>query len=75
MIARIVWILPAIFIAIGVIYALSGEPAAASLYLALALGMTLYGLGVRRGVAPMQWFGAAIAGFALVILLWLTFGR
>lgn len=71
--ASLTWILPALFLTVAVVYAASGRFAIASLYVALAAGVLLHAVGVDQDVAPMQWFGAGIAGFALVVLLWLAF--
>ncbi len=73
MISSLSWILPAAFLMIAVIYAVMGDVAVAALYVAVAAGMFLHALGFRQRVAPMQWFGAGIAMFALVVLLWRMF--
>jgi len=74
MLGRLTWILPAAFLALAVVYALWGHFAISALYVAVALGMTIHAMGVRQRVAPMQWFGAGIAMFALIVLLWMAFG-
>jgi uncharacterized membrane protein len=74
MLGRFTWILPAAFLALAVVYAVGGHHHISALYAVLGVGLALHALGVERGVGPMQWFGAAIAAFATVILLWLAFG-
>jgi hypothetical protein len=71
---RAPWLFPLVFLAIGAIYLVGGHMTLAALYVALASGMGLYGLGVQSGNSVMRWFGAAISGFVIVILLWLAFG-
>lgn len=67
------WLIPALFLTVAVVYAASGRYPVAGLYVALAAGLALHALGVQQDVGPMQWFGAGIAGFSLVVLLWLAF--
>jgi hypothetical protein len=74
MLGRLTWVLPAAFVAIAVVYAVVGQFAISSLYFAVALGLALHAMGVRQSVAPLQWFGAAIAAFAVVVLLWVVLG-
>lgn len=69
------WILPLIFVVIAVVYGMGGQVVVAGLYLSLAAGLGLHAYGTLRGLGPMRWTGAAIAGFVLVILLWLAFAR
>lgn len=72
MLGRLTWILPAAFLAIAVVYAVTGQFTVSSLYFAVALGLALHAMGVRDSVAPLQWFGAAIAAFAVVVLFWMV---
>jgi hypothetical protein len=74
MLGRLTWVLPAAFVAIAVVYAVVGQFAISSLYFGVALGLALHAMGVRQSVAPLQWFGAAIAAFAVVVLLWVVLG-
>ncbi|MEM1043395.1 MAG: hypothetical protein AAGI91_12295 [Bacteroidota bacterium] len=68
-------LLPLAFVALAVVQFVLGRPLVGGSYGAIALGLGLYGSGARQGVRPLQWFGAGIAAFALVILLWAAFGR
>lgn len=72
MLARL---LPLAFVALAVVQFVIGRPLIGGSYGAMALGLALYGSGVRQGARPLQWFGAGIAAFALVILLWAAFLR
>lgn len=74
MIRYLPWILPAVFLTLAAVYAVAGRLEVAALYALLALGVWLHGLGARKRVAPLQWFGAGISGFVLVVLLWMAFG-
>lgn len=71
---RSAWLFPLIFLAIGAIYLAGGHVTVGALYIALAAGVGLYGMGVQTATPPLRWFGAAISGFVIVILLWLAFG-
>ena len=67
-------LLPLAFVALAVVQFVLGRPLVGGSYGAIALGLVLYGAGVRQGTRPLQWFGAGIAAFALVVLLWSVFG-
>lgn len=75
MLGRLSWILPAAFVAIAIVYAVAGRAEVSALYVAVALGLAIHAMGVRRQVAPLQWFGAAVSAFAVMVLLWQAFGR
>ncbi len=72
MLARL---LPLAFVALAVVQVVLGRPLVGGCYGGIALGLVLYGSGMRQGARPLQWFGAGIAAFALVILLWAAFLR
>ncbi len=67
--------LPLAFVALAVVQFVLGRPLIGGAYGAIALGLVLYGAGTRQSARPLQWFGAGIAAFALVILLWAAFLR
>ena len=67
-------LLPLAFVALAVVQFVLGRPLVGGSYGAIALGLVLYGLGVRQGTPPLQWFGAGIAAFALFVLVWAAFG-
>lgn len=62
------YILPAVVLLVAVVYAVVGYTFLAGAFVGLALGLALWALGVERAVAPFQWFGAGIAGFAALVI-------
>ncbi len=65
MLARL---LPLAFVALAVAQFVLGRPLVGGSYGLIALGLYLAGAG--QDTRPLQWVGAGVAAFALVLLLW-----
>jgi hypothetical protein len=60
--------LPAAVLLAALVLAVTGFAFLAGALVGLALGLSLWALGVQRAVRPLIWFGAGIAGFAVLVI-------
>ncbi|MDX1532039.1 MAG: hypothetical protein R3362_10985 [Rhodothermales bacterium] len=69
------FLLPAVLLIAAVAFALGGALTLAGGFVGMGVGAVLWAMGTQRGVPPLMWFGAAVAAFAFVVMVFEAFLR